>query len=510
MQNKKFYLMAHFKSILAIGIVVLVGIVLAVVILHMEKTTVNESHEELESEHEDEDYEKGPHGGRLLSEGDFQVEITIYERGIPPQFRVYVFDKGKAVNPDEVKLTIELHRLGGRVEVINFKREGEYLCGDKVVEEPHSFDVKVLAECKGKTYRWEYSQIEGRVELTPEAIQNAGIGIETAGTAQIKTVLELPGEIELNADKVVHVVPRVSGVVTEVNKNLGDTVGHGEVIAVLDSREVAELKSTYMASLKRVELARSTFDRKERLWKGKISSEKDYLASRQALAEEEINLQTATQKLLALGFSRTDLDSIPEMTGRGLTRYELKAQFDGTVIKKNLAVGEAIKEDADIFAIADLCTVWVGVTVYAKDLGVVKVGQNVTVRSTILNLEANGTLTYLGPLVGEQTRAARGRIVVQNPEGHWRPGLFVTVEVVQEEVSVPVAVSVDAIQTFRDWSVVFVQCGNLYEVRPLELGRSDGRWVEVLHGLSPGERYVVRNSFILKADLGKAGATHDH
>ena len=147
---------------------------------------------------------------------------------------------------------------------------------------------------------------------------------------------------------------------------------------------------------------------------------------------------------------------------------------------------------------------------YAKDLSVVKVGQNVTVRSKILGLEANGTLTYLGPLVGEQTRTARGRVVVQNPEGHWRPGLFVTVEVVQEEVLVPVAVSVDALQTYRDWSVVFVQYGNLFEVRPLELGRNDGKWVEVLHGLLPGERYVARNSFILKADLGKAGATHEH
>ena len=508
MQNKKFYLIAHFKSILAIGIVVLVGIVLAVVILHMEKTTVNESHDEFESEHKD--YEKGPHGGRLLSEGDFQVEITIYERGIPPQFRVYAFDKGKTVNPDDVKLTIELHRLGGRVDVINFQKEGDYLRGDKVVEEPHSFDVKASTVWKGKTYQWEYSQVEGRVEVSPEAIQNAGIGIETAGTARIKTVLEFPGEIELNADKVVHVVPRVSGVVTEVRKNLGDAVEHGEVIAVLDCREAAELKCAYTASLKRVELARTNFVRKERLWKQKISSEKDYLASRQAFVEEEINLQTATQKLLTLGFSQTDLDGVPEITGSGLARYELKAQYDGVVIKKEISVGEAIKEDADIFAIADLREVWVGVTVYAKDLSVVRVGQNVTVSSQVLNLEASGILTYLGPLVGEQTRAARGRVVVQNPEGRWRPGLFVTVEVVQEEISVPVAVSADAIQTFRDWSVVFVQCGDQYEVRPLELGRSDGKWVEVLNGLSPGEKYVSRNSFILKADLGKAGATHDH
>ena len=510
MWDKKIYHTVYFKKMLPIGIVILVGIVLAFIILRMEKTPVRESHEDAASQHHESAKVKGPHGGRLLSEDDFQVEITIYERGVPPQFRVYAFDRGELINPDEVKLTIELHRLGGRVEVINFRREDEYLCGDKVIEEPHSFDVKVLAEHKGTTYRWEYSQIEGRVELTPEVIQSAGIVVETAGSVQMKTILELPGEIELNADKVVHVVPRVSGVVTEVNKNLGDTVRHGEVIAVLDSREVAELKSGYMASMKRVELARATFERKDRLWKQKISSERDYLASRQALAEEEINLQTATQKLLALGFSQTDLDSILEMTGRGLTRYELKAQFDGVVIKKEIAVGEAIKEDADVFAIADLCTVWVEVTIYAKDLNVVKTGQTVTVKSEALGLKTAGTLTYLGPLVGDQTRTAQGRVVVQNVEGRWRPGLFVTIEIIQEEVKVPVAVAADAIQTFRDWSVVFVQYGDLFEARPLELGRNDGRWVEVVHGLLPGERYVTHNSFILKADMGKAGATHDH
>ena len=503
-------LIMHFKKFYITGIVILAGIVLAWVILSMEKTTINESHEEIESAHEENDHAKGPHGGRLLSEEDFQIEIKIYERGVPPQFRVYVIDKGNAVNLDEINLTIELHRLGGRVDVINFQREGDYLRGDKVVEEPHSFDVKVLAEHKGKSYRWEYSQVEGRVELSPEVVQNTGIVIETAGPVQMKTVIELPGEVNLNADKVVHVVPRLSGVVSAVYKNLGDTVNHGEVIAVLDSRELAELKSAYIASIKRVELARLTFERKERLWKEKISSEKDYLASRQALVEEEINLQTVKQKLLALGLSQTDLDTVSDKTDRSLTRYEVRALFDGMVIEKHISVGESVKEDADIFVLADLSTVWVGVTVYAKDLNVVKTGQTVTVKSEALGLKTAGMLTYLGPLVGEQTRTAKGRVVVQNTEGQWRPGLFVTVEIVQEEVSVPVAVPVDALQTYRDWSVVFVQYGDLFEVRPLELGRNDGKWVEVLHGLSLGERYVARNSFILKAELGKAGATHDH
>lgn len=504
-------LIIRFRKPFAVGFVVLVGIVLAVIILRMEKTTVEEHHEHSALEHEHEEgHVNGPHGGRLLSDDHFQVEIAIYEQGVPSLFRVHVYDNKKVVDPDKVKLTIELHRLGEKTDVINFKSEGDHLCSDRIIEEPHSFDVKVIAEYNGRVYRWEYSQIEGRVALTPEAAQSAGIGVKTAGSVQMKTVLELPGEIELNADKVVHVVPRVSGVVTEVYKNLGDEVKHGEVIAVIDSRELAELKSEYLASIKRVELAQATFERVERLWKEKISSEKNYLASRLALSEARINLHEVIHKLLALGLSQNDLNNISDKEEASFLRYEIRVQSNGVVIEKHISIGESVKEDADIFILADLSAVWVGVTVYAKDFKIVKSGQKVTVRSKVLGLEVDGILTYIGPLVGEETRTARGVVVVQNQEGQWRPGLFVTVEIVQEEVLVPVAVPVDAIQTLDDKSVIFVQYGNQFEARPLELGRSDGQWVEVLHGLLPGEKYVAHNSFILKAELGKAGATHEH
>jgi len=113
-------------------------------------------------------------------------------------------------------------------------------------------------------------------------------------------------------------------------------------------------------------------------------------------------------------------------------------------------------------------------------------------------------------LVGEQTRAATARIVLPNPKGQWRPGLPVKVEVVAAETEVPVAVAAEAIQTVRDWQAVFGRYGEFLEARPLELGRSDGRYVEVLDGLTAGERYAVSNSFLIKADLGKAGASHDH
>lgn len=119
-------------------------------------------------------------------------------------------------------------------------------------------------------------------------------------------------------------------------------------------------------------------------------------------------------------------------------------------------------------------------------------------------------MTYISTLIGGQTRTATARVELDNADNKWRPGMFVNVELIAEEITVPVAVSMNAIQTFRDWSVVFGRYDQFFEVRPLELGRSDGDNVEVLSGLTAGEVYASGNSFALKAELGKAGASHDH
>ena len=510
------------KNWLSVAAVVLVGIVLGFFILRLEPASTEEH--EAQSEQEGALTAKGPHGGRLLTQDGLEVEITIYERGVPPQFRVYAYEQGKPLSPEQVQMTIELHRLGGRIDRIHFRKEGDYLRGDRVIEEPHSFDVKVSAERESRRYDWEYTQVEGRVQLSHEALKSSGIKIMTAGPARIKTLLELPGEIKLDQNRLAHVVPRFAGVVTAVHRNLGDRVRMGEVIAIVDSLELAEAKGQYIESVHRLELAQTSFIREQSLWRNKISPEQDYLHSRHALEEAEITKQIGAQKLLALGLSHADLATLsiePEGPVRlhrlrtpfreqTLTRYEIRAPLDGIVIEKHLVLGEAIKGDTVIFMIADLSTVWGDFSVYAKDLNAVRLGQEVTVRSKVLAIEATATVSYLGPLVGEETRSARAHVHIPNPDGRWRPGLFVTVEVVEEEVTVPVAVAAEAIQTYRDWQVVFAQYGDLFEARPLELGRSDGQWVEVVKGLSAGERYAATNSFVLKAELGKSGATHDH
>jgi cobalt-zinc-cadmium efflux system membrane fusion protein len=465
---------------------------------------------------------RGPHGGRLLEDGAFALEVTIYERGVPPRFRLYPYDRGEPVPPAEVSATVTLDRLGGRGNVIRFAPEADYLVGDAVVEEPHSFDVSVEARWRGASHRWTYEQIEGRVVLPDDALRGAGIEVATAGPVVLRPALELPGQVGLNQDRVAQIGPRLAGLVIEVHKNVGDQVEAGDVMAAIDSPQLAEVKNEYIQSVHALEFAQATYVREERLWKRRISPEQDVLLAKHRLEEAEIAKQIAEQKLLALGVPRATLAELaiePQgsvvdrrvrqpFPARMLTRYQVRSAIAGEVIEKHLTLGESVQADTPIYVVADLSTVWVDIAVYATDLGLVRIGQRATVRSAAADLEATGTVSYVGPLVGTETRSARARVVLSNPDGRWRPGLFVTVSLVEAEIEVPVAVPAAAVQTVRDWSAVFVRYGDEFEVRPVELGRRDGGWVEIVKGLAPGERYASRGSFVLKADLGKGAARH--
>ena len=303
----------------------------------------------------------------------------------------------------------------------------------------------------------------------------------------------------------VHVVPRVSGVVLEVKGQLGQPVKKGDVLAVIESQALADLRSEVLASRQRLALARATYVREKKLWEEKISAQQDYLAAEQALSEAELASNLASERLRALG-------GPPDTPRQGgdLTRFAIRAPITGVIVSRAVSLGETLKEDADIFTVADLSTVWAQISIYPKDLGVIKVGQQATIKASAFDAQGTGTVSYIGTLVGEQTRNAQARVTLDNSNSVWRPGMFVEIEIAPDLVQVPVAVSAGAIQTLRDWSVVFGRYGNFFEARPLELGRSDGQMVEVLSGLSAGEKYAAGNSFAIKAELGKSGASHDH
>ena len=472
---------------------------LAVVTLLLGNVACNRAEPEAKA-----DADKGPHGGKLLTKDDFSVEVKIFEEGVPPEYRVYAFDDGKPIAPAGYTTTITLKRLE-RTDTINFSPRGDYLLGDKEIVEPHSFDVTVNAARGGQSYQWTYPSYEGRTEIQPEELKSANVVIERVGSARMKKVVELPAQIALNADRTAQVVPRLAGVVTEVRKNLGDRVTRGEVIAVISSGDLASARQAYIEAGQRLELARISAQREETLWKKKISPEEDYLIAKNAFAEAQLRYRSTAQQLAALGVPAG------ETGGQGnLARYALRAPLTGTVISKNVTVGEAVEAIETIFTVADLSTVWAEITVPPNQLGAVRSGQKVVVRWDDQDMKVAGTVTYVDSLVGEETRSSKARVVVANPNGVWRPGLFVKVDLTEEEVTVPMAVKAEALQTFRDWDVVFIKVGNLFEARPLELGRREGEWVEVLSGLTPGMEYAAKNSFVVKADVMKSGASHDH
>lgn len=395
---------------------------------HAEEHSGHSDHDEHQ---EKEDYEKGPHRGRLLSKEDFQIEVTIFEAGVPPQFRVYAYENNKPLPAKEVTLSIVLSRLGGREDKFSFTPENDYLKGDKIAAEPHSFDVSVKASYKDKDYSWEYSSYEGRTEISEEAQKSAGIVVEKVGEGTIRSKLALNGKISPSEHRIAHIIPRFPGVVKEERKHIGDRVEKGEVLAIIESNQ-------------------------------------------------------------------------------SLQPYEVKSQVAGTVISGHLIIGEFIPENQWTYVVADLSEVWIDFRIHPRDFSKVKVGRKILIKATEEEAPIESAVSYIAPFADEKTQTKLVRAAVKNKDGHLYPGMFASAEVYVEERKVPLAVKASALQTFRDWNVVFLKQNNIFEIRPIEIGQNDGEWLEIISGIEPGQNYVSENSFIIKADILKSGASHDH
>jgi cobalt-zinc-cadmium efflux system membrane fusion protein len=353
---------------------------------------------------------------------------------------------------------------------------------------------------------------KGVVRLDDAELKEFGIEVGTAGPGNLKVHVSLPGEVVANADRLAHIVPRVSGVVREVRKSLGDRVRKGEVMAVLESRELADAKAAFLNATEKHELARTNFAREEDLWKKKISPEQDYLQAKQALAEARIELRSAEQKLHALGFSDEYLAQLPSQPDMTYTRFEIVAPFGGTVIEKHISTGETHKDDAEVFIVADLSSVWVNLSVYQKDMPYIRKGQPIIVSAGHGIPDMNGVISFIGPLVGEQTRTAVARVELPNKAGNLRPGLFVTGLITVDTIPVPLLVPKTAVQTVEDKPSVFIKTGEGFVLQPVTIGRSNETHVEIISGLKPGTQHATNGAFTLKAQLSKGafGDAHGH
>ncbi|KRQ16726.1 divalent metal ion exporter adaptor subunit IhpB [Bradyrhizobium sp. DASA03076] len=197
-------------------------------------------------------------------------------------------------------------------------------------------------------------------------------------------------------------------------------------------------------------------------------------------------------------------------SNQSLTVYDLKSPISGTIIDRQISLGEYVSEQKPAFVVADLSTIWVDLSIYRQDLRRVRIGDEVLIDPDDGAGDIKGSISYLAPVGASETQTAVARVVLQNRDGRLRPGLFVSARLVLAERKVRVAIRAGAIQTFENKTVVFVrEDDDKLEARPVELGDADQKFVEIRAGMSPGEKYVAENSFVVKAEMGKGEAEHD-
>nr|WP_284498389.1 efflux RND transporter periplasmic adaptor subunit [Legionella maioricensis] len=196
-------------------------------------------------------------------------------------------------------------------------------------------------------------------------------------------------------------------------------------------------------------------------------------------------------------------------SNESLKDYEVRAPSDGRILTRNISVGNVAGSEP-LFTLANLADVWAELHVFPRDLGKVNEGQMVTIRSQEEDREVQAPITMLLPTTDPLSQTVIAIVTIANPKEIWRPGTIVTGDVLIEEKSVPILIKATALQNSKNSPVVFIKVGNQYEKHPVKLGENDGVWVEVKSGLKAGTLYVTANSFLIKADIEKSGAEHDH
>jgi membrane fusion protein, heavy metal efflux system len=439
----------------------------------------------------------GQNGGVVLTSGPLAVEIRLAEKPGDARLVVYPFFEGRLATRN-ISITGSLQRHDGTREALEFAPAPPGFATTKPVARPHVFDATINVSVEGRTAAaFRFSRADGAIALSAEQIKTSRIEVARAGPAQIINVVRLPGEIRLDEDRTAHVVPRVAGVVERVAVSIGQTVEPGQLLAVIASPDLADRRSEWLAALRRLDAARTTYSREKALWQERISAEQDYLQAQTQLREAEIAAQNARQKLAAL--------NAPEAAS-ALNRYELRAPFAGTVIEKHIAPGESVAADANLFTLSDLSSVWAEMAVPAQRLNDVRVGRDATVNASAFTSTAHGRIAFVGALLGEQTRTAPARVVLPNPGGAWRPGMFVEVSVDAGGQDVPIAVRADALHDVDGTPSVFVLTPRGFVAQPVETGKRDAQTVEIVAGLQAGQRYAAENAFLLKAELAKGSA----
>jgi len=355
-----------------------------------------------------------------------------------------------------------------------------------------------------------HAEEEGLIKLSAAQITASGIEMAPVLSGKLVKEISVPGRIVINANAQARVVPKLTGTAAEIFKQLGEPVKKGELLATIESKEMADAKADYLASWRAEELARSIYEREERLWQQKVTAEQDYLTAKNGQQAARIKLDLAHQKLHAIGLDEAEIEALPETVGDDgrLRFYEIRSPIDGRVTARDLVLGQMVGTDKEIFTVADLAKVWVEMAVPPGDLGFAREGQDVRIEAG--QHTAGAKVIALSPVIDPETRSAKAIAELDNVSGSWRLGDYVNARLLSGEQEASLVVPRAALQTIKGSKSVFVNEGGGFRARTVTTGREDSVNVEILSGLEFGETVATRNTFTLKAELGKAEAEHQH
>ncbi|MGD9951529.1 MAG: efflux RND transporter periplasmic adaptor subunit [Burkholderiales bacterium] len=349
---------------------------------------------------------------------------------------------------------------------------------------------------------------EGLVKLSDEEVARAGIRTEALAEQDLKDTINVTATVEANRERIAHVLPRIPGRVTAVSAKLGDAVKQGQLLATLESMEAADAMSAYVQALAEANVARTAYERAERLQADQIIPGKEYQRARGEYEKTRAHVAAAASKLRMLGIA-------PETAakGGGPSTYPVTAPLTGTIVERKAVLGELAKNDEALFVVADLSRVWLEANIGESDLGRIRIGSAAHARVAGLpDQEFLGKVSHIGSMLDKETRTAKAIIVLDNPRGALRLQMFANVRIETGALRKVLALPESAVTLVQGLPTVFVEEAAGFEARPVELGERVGGRVTIRSGVAAGDLVATEGVYALKARLLKSqiGEGHAH
>lgn len=349
------------------------------------------------------------------------------------------------------------------------------------------------------------------VRLDASAAAEAGIVIATAQLGVSADTLSLPAELRFDADRVARIAAPVNGLVTQLDRGEGDQVTRGDRLALLSSRELADLKADFLTAKSAEELARSHLVREERLFADKITSKAELDDARAALTHARVAREAFENKLHAVGVSDDVLDALAEAPDGALAHASIIAPISGTIVSRSVSLGSSVEGGGDaLFVIIDESRLWADIAIYKADADKVSPGQSVILHTRDGAEVARGDISVILPVIDEATRTGTARVAVDNSDRRLRPGQFTTAKITIGDGASVLRVPSSAVVNVEGRASMFVPTEGGFAPRPVETGPSRNGLTEIREGLSAGERFVSEGAFTLKAQLEKDAFSDGH